>query len=155
MDKNIINSALNSGLSRRTISPVVFSKSETIDNCINKFSLKDASHFIEFFQYTGGNSIVVEKRRKEKRESTTSIPDHDVNANNIDNDNDENIEVAGVFKNLISGERLFLKSYIQLWCSKTDPTVRSHVFSNDRPFYPDFDKPGEIFLYHKDGNVVK
>jgi hypothetical protein len=47
------------------------------------------SHFIEFFQYTGGNSIVVEKRRKEKRESTTSIPDHDVNVNNIDNDNDE------------------------------------------------------------------
>ena len=46
-------------------------------------------HFIEFFQYTGGDSIVVEKRRKEKRESTTSIPDHDVNTNNIDNDNDE------------------------------------------------------------------
>ena len=65
------------------------------------------------------------------------------------------MNVAGAFKNLISGERLFLKSYIQLWSSKTDPTVRSHVFCYDRPCYPDFDRPGEISLYHNDGNVVE
>ena len=50
MDKNIVNSASNSGLSKRTISPMVYSKSETIYNCINKFSLKVTTHLIEFFQ---------------------------------------------------------------------------------------------------------
>jgi hypothetical protein len=73
----------------------------------------------------------------------------------INNDNNNKATVTGAFKNLISGERMFLKSYIQLWCSKSDPTVRSHVFSYDRPCYPNFDKPGEISLYHKDGNVME
>jgi hypothetical protein len=44
----------------------------------------------------------------------------------------KNKKVAGAFKNLISAERMFLKSYIQLWCSQTDPLVRSHVFCYDR-----------------------
>lgn len=35
-------------------------------------------------------------------------------------------KVAGAFKNVISSERRFLKSYIQLWGSESDPTVRSH-----------------------------
>lgn len=39
----------------------------------------------------------------------------------------------GAFKNVISGERMFVKSYIQLWQSDSDQTVRSHVFSYDRP----------------------
>lgn len=61
--------------------------------------------------------------------------------------------VRGAFKNLVSMERLFVKSYIQLWCSKTDPTRRSHVFAYDRPAYPDFDSFGSIVLRHHDGNV--
>lgn len=61
--------------------------------------------------------------------------------------------VRGAFKNVISAERLFLKSYIQLWQSQTDHTVRSHVFSYDRPCYPGFDMPGELLLHHQDGGV--
>lgn len=48
------------------------------------------------------------------------------------------VKVAGDFKNVISSERIFLKSYVQLWCSERDPTVRSHVFSYDMPCYPGF-----------------
>ena len=44
--------------------------------------------------------------------------------------------VKGAYKNVISGERMFVKSYIQLWQSENDNTVRSHVFSYDRPCYP-------------------
>ena len=61
--------------------------------------------------------------------------------------------VAGAFKNLISGERMFVKSYVQLWQSKNDNSVRSHVFSYDRPCYPKFDKVGGLVLFHKDDNV--
>jgi hypothetical protein len=62
-------------------------------------------------------------------------------------------KVAGAFKNVISAERMFVKSYIQLWCSENDPTVRSHVFAYDRPCYPGFDKHGELLIYHSDGAV--
>jgi hypothetical protein len=41
--------------------------------------------------------------------------------------------VKGAYKNVISAERMFVKSYIQLWQSQSDLTVRSHVFSYDRP----------------------
>jgi hypothetical protein len=61
--------------------------------------------------------------------------------------------VKGAFKNVISAERMFLKSYIQLWQSENDYTVRSNVFSYDRPCYPGFDLQGEILLHHLDGNV--
>ena len=48
---------------------------------------------------------------------------------------------------------MFVKSYIQLWQSENDTSVRSHVFSYDRPCYPDLDK-GELLLFsYKDGNV--
>lgn len=81
--------------------------------------------------------------------------------------------VKGAYKNLISQERMFVKAYIQLWGSPTDHNVKSHVFSYDRPSYPDYDfstlslnskvnvndnvddsegNP-EIVLYHNDGNV--
>ncbi len=49
-------------------------------------------------------------------------------------------KVKGAYKNVISGERMFVKSYIQLWQSDKDQTVRSHVFSYDRPCYPGLDK---------------
>jgi hypothetical protein len=63
--------------------------------------------------------------------------------------------VKGAFKNLISVERLFVKSYIQLWNSKTNPAMRSHVFAYDRPAYPGFDTYGEIRFKHEDGNVFE
>jgi hypothetical protein len=61
--------------------------------------------------------------------------------------------VTGAYKNVISGERMFVKSYIQLWQSKNDNTVRSHVFSYDRPCYPGLDIPEELLLFHQDGKV--
>jgi hypothetical protein len=61
--------------------------------------------------------------------------------------------VRGAFKNVISAEKMFVKSYLQLWQSQNDPTVRSHVFSYDRPCYPGLDIPGELLLYHPDGNT--
>jgi hypothetical protein len=61
--------------------------------------------------------------------------------------------VKGAYKNVISAERIFVKSYIQLWQSENDLSVRSHVFSYDRPCYPGFDTPGELLLHHIDGNV--
>lgn len=67
-------------------------------------------------------------------------------------DNNE-ILVKGAFKNLISAERMFLKSYIQLWSSAENPTVRSYVFSYDRPCYPKYDVEGELILHHLDSNV--
>jgi hypothetical protein len=62
-------------------------------------------------------------------------------------------KVRGAYKNVISGERMFLKSYIQLWHSQNDDSVRSHVFSYDRPCYPDWDNSDELLLEHDDGNV--
>lgn len=63
--------------------------------------------------------------------------------------------VKGAYKNVISGERMFVKSYIQLWQSEDDPAIRSHVFSYDRPCYPNLDKAGELVLSHKDDKVVE
>jgi hypothetical protein len=63
------------------------------------------------------------------------------------------IQVKGAFKNLISAERMFVKSYIQLWSSAENPAVRSYVFSYDRPCYPKYDIEGELILHHHDSNV--
>ena len=48
---------------------------------------------------------------------------------------------------------MFLKSYVQLWHSQSDETVRSHVFSYDRPCYPRYGINLMNFYYHYDGNV--
>lgn len=61
--------------------------------------------------------------------------------------------VNGAFENVIYPERVYLKTYIQLWSSATTPSVRSHVFTFDRPVYPGFDHWDEILLYNKDGPV--
>jgi hypothetical protein len=53
-----------------------------------------------------------------------------------------------VYKNVISAERMFVKSYIQLWKGENDHTVISHVFSYDRPCYPSLDVHGELLLHH-------
>jgi hypothetical protein len=72
-----------------------------------------------------------------------------------DNRTEHEVNVTGAFKNLISEERMFVKSYIQLWSSKNDPSVRSHVFSYDRPCYPKFDLKKELALIHRDGKVLE
>ena len=59
--------------------------------------------------------------------------------------------VNGAFENVIYPERVYLKTYIQLWSSSTTPSVRSHVFTYDRPVYPGYDHWDEITLYNKDG----
>jgi hypothetical protein len=71
--------------------------------------------------------------------------------NNISKNNQA--RVKGAYKNVISAERMFVKSYIQLWQSENDHTVRSHVFSYDRPCYPGLDIQGELLLHHLDANV--
>jgi hypothetical protein len=61
--------------------------------------------------------------------------------------------VNGAFENVIYPERVYVKTYIQLWSSGTTPSVRSHVFTFDRPVYPGFDHWDEILLFNKDGPV--
>ena len=61
--------------------------------------------------------------------------------------------VNGAFENVIYPERVYLKTYIQLWSSATNPSVRSHVFTFDRPVYPGFDHWDEILLFNEDGPV--
>jgi hypothetical protein len=78
-------------------------------------------------------------------------PSQDMKGNRAEHE----VNVTGAFKNLISEERMFVKSYIQLWSSKNDPSVRSHVFSYDRPCYPKFDLKKEIALFHRDGKVLE
>jgi hypothetical protein len=59
--------------------------------------------------------------------------------------------VNGAYENVIYPERVYLKSYIQLWSSEGTPSVRSHVFTYDRPVYAGYDHWDEITLYNKDG----
>ncbi len=61
--------------------------------------------------------------------------------------------VNGAFENVIYPERVYVKTYIQLWSSKSNPIVRSHVFTYDRPAYPRFDHWDELALRNKDGRV--
>lgn len=83
----------------------------------------------------------------------TMVPTPDGNDNNKSSLKKNEARVHGTFKNVISAEKIFVKSYLQLWQSENDPTVRSHVFSYDRPCYPGLDIPGELLLYHSDGNT--
>ena len=59
--------------------------------------------------------------------------------------------VNGAFENVIYPERVYLKTYIQLWSSESNPIVRSHVFTYDRPVYPGYDHWDELTLYNRDG----
>ncbi|MDG6965790.1 MAG: hypothetical protein JRM75_03900 [Nitrososphaerota archaeon] len=61
------------------------------------------------------------------------------------------VRVNGAFENVIYQERVYLKSYIQLWSSGSTPSVRSHVFTYDRPVYPGYDHWDEVTLFNKDG----
>ena len=66
---------------------------------------------------------------------------------------DGQARVNGAYGNVIYPERVFVKTYIQLWSSTTSPSVRSHVFTFDRPVYPEYDHWDEILLRNKDGTV--
>ncbi len=61
--------------------------------------------------------------------------------------------VNGAYENVVYPERVYVKTYIQLWSSKSNPIVRSHVFAYDRPVYPKFDHWDELVLHNKDGGV--
>jgi hypothetical protein len=61
--------------------------------------------------------------------------------------------VRGAYKNVIYPERLFVKTYIQLWSSKNDPSVRSHVFTFDRPAYAGFDHWGDLLIHNEDNEI--
>ena len=59
--------------------------------------------------------------------------------------------VNGAFENVIYPERVYVKTYIQLWSSESTPSVRSHVFTYDRPVYAGYDHWDELVLHNKDG----
>jgi hypothetical protein len=62
-------------------------------------------------------------------------------------------KVNGAYGNVIYPERVFVKTYIQLWSSTTAPSIRSHVFTFDRPVYPGYDHGDELQLRNRDGTV--
>ncbi|MDA4120945.1 MAG: hypothetical protein OK404_00885 [Thaumarchaeota archaeon] len=62
-------------------------------------------------------------------------------------------KVNGAYGNVIYPERVFVKTYIQLWSSTTAPAIRSHVFTFDRPVYSGYDHWDELQLRNKDGTV--
>ncbi|MDA4115322.1 MAG: hypothetical protein OK442_02050 [Thaumarchaeota archaeon] len=59
----------------------------------------------------------------------------------------------GAYRNVIYPERMFVKTYIQLWSSRNDPAVRSHVFTFDRPAYPGFDHWGDLVVHNRDNEI--
>jgi hypothetical protein len=61
--------------------------------------------------------------------------------------------VRGAYRNVIYPERMFVKTYIQLWSSKTNPAVRSHVFTFDRPVYAGYDHWGDVLLHNVDNEI--
>jgi hypothetical protein len=61
--------------------------------------------------------------------------------------------VRGAYRNVITPERMFVKTYIQLWSSKTNPAVRSHVFTFDRPAYAGHDHWGDLLLHNEDNEI--
>ncbi|MEM0116831.1 MAG: hypothetical protein QXV32_00030 [Conexivisphaerales archaeon] len=62
-------------------------------------------------------------------------------------------KVRGAYKNIISQERTFVKCYMQLWSSSNNPSVRSHVFTFDRPVYSRYDHWNELTLHHFDNKI--
>jgi hypothetical protein len=61
--------------------------------------------------------------------------------------------VRGAYRNVIYPERIYVKTYIQLWSSKNDPSVRSHVFTFDRPAYPGYDHWGDLLIHNEDNEI--
>jgi len=61
--------------------------------------------------------------------------------------------VRGAYRNVIYPERLYVKTYIQLWSSRNDPSVRSHVFTFERPAYSGYDHWGDLVVHNEDNQV--
>lgn len=61
--------------------------------------------------------------------------------------------VKGAYRNVIYPERIFVKTYFQMWSSKNNPAVRSHVFSFDRPAFAGYDHWGDLALHNRDNEV--
>ncbi|HEV2390713.1 MAG TPA: hypothetical protein VGS04_08320 [Nitrososphaerales archaeon] len=59
----------------------------------------------------------------------------------------------GAYRNVIYPERVFVKTYIQLWSSGNDPAVRSHVFTFDRPAYAGLDHWGDLVVHNRDNEI--
>jgi hypothetical protein len=59
----------------------------------------------------------------------------------------------GAHRNVIYPERAFVKTYMQLWSSRNDPAVRSHVFTFDRPAYTGFDHWGALVVHNRDNEL--
>ena len=59
----------------------------------------------------------------------------------------------GAHRNVIYPERVFVKTYIQLWSSEKEPYVRSHVFTFDRPAFPGYDHWGDLLVHNRDGEI--
>lgn len=59
----------------------------------------------------------------------------------------------GAHRNVIYPERAFVKTYMQLWSSRNDPAVRSHVFTFDRPAYAAFDHWGALVVHNRDNEI--
>lgn len=124
-----------------------------MDSQLPKFN--SDKQLLQTFSVIGGDSVKAPWRTFEFDacfRTMASVPEANVDGGHS-RINEAN--VAGAFKNLISGERMFVKSYVQLWQSKNDNSVRSHVFSYDRPCYPKLDKAGGLVLFHKDDNVLE
>ena len=59
----------------------------------------------------------------------------------------------GAYRNVIYPERVFVKTYMQLWSSRSDPSVRSHVFTFDRPAFAAFDHWGDLVVHNRDNEM--
>ena len=63
------------------------------------------------------------------------------------------LAVDGAYGNIIYPERVFVKTYLQLWSSHSSPEIRSHVFTVDRPTFPGYDHWDEVSVVNRDGAV--
>lgn len=65
--------------------------------------------------------------------------------------------VRGAIRNKISPEKVFLKTYVQLFISRNNPKIRSNVLCIDRLTYPEYDYRPEVILkfYNKYGAVTE
>ena len=61
--------------------------------------------------------------------------------------------VRGAYRNVIYPERMFVKTYIQLWSSRNDPSVRSHVFTFDRPAFAGYDRWSDLVVHNEDNQI--
>ena len=138
----------------KTIIPIL-ERSEKF-HCVNKLpDLSNDRMLLQVYSVMNANSVNTPWKTFEFDVVQNIAPIQSNSSRNEKNliENAAKVGVAGAFKNLISAERMFVKSYIQLWNSEGDPRFRSFVFSYDRPCYPGYDMPGELVLHHLDNKI--